>query len=247
MQDILSTGISIFSLTLEGELIALPGLAAIAFLALKHQKSQRSLPEKYKLQYEYLGGCEVLALLPVLGFLMFGSIIGTISANFYLGTTWVRLAGLSTPLITVYLGHLVGLESIGLLKVSAMIVAIGGAALTLVFFSLDAGSDDAPSQDSAGPWWSNKWWDGLLIILPTEICYSLLLIGIGVILRGQKRISSAAWMEKPQMPLLSKIQIPAILTCITYFQVTVYTLVSCSVFHKYLWRDFRLHGEASEW
>ncbi len=216
-------------------------MAAIAFLAFKHQKFQRSLPERYRLQYEHLGGCEVLALLPVLGFLMFVTTIGTISANLYLGATWVRLAGLSTPLLTVYLGNLVGMEAISLLKVSALVAAIGGATLTLVFFSLGA------SSDSTGPWWSSKWWAGLLIIIPTQICYSLLLIGIGVILRGQKRISSTAWMEKPHLSLLSKIKIPAILTCSNYFQGTVYTLVSCSIFHKYLWKDFRLHGEASKW
>ncbi len=226
-------------------------MAAIAFLSLKIRAFQKGLTEKkYALQYEHLGDCEVLSLLPVLGLLMFVNTLGSISANEYLGAMWVRLADLSTPLLTVYLGHLVGLEAIGLLKVSALVAATGGATLTLVFFSLGAGSGgEGPYPGSSGHWWSSKWWAGLLIIIPTQICYSVLLIGIGVILRGQKRISSVAWMrnQPPRLSLLSKIQIPAILTCSTYFQGSVYTLVTCSIFHKHVWRDFGLNREASEW
>ncbi len=222
-------------------------MAAFAFLMFKNQDLRRSWPEKYRVQYEHLGDCEVLALLPVLGFLMFGTTIGTISANLYLGTAWTRLIGLFLPLLTVHLGYWVGMETISLPKMVAMVTATGGAALTLIFFSLGTGND---STSSTEPWSSAKWWAGLLIMIPSLFCNSFLFIGIGVVLRGQKRVRSTMWMmeERPSRALLPKvIKTPAVLTCGTYLQATVYTLVSCSLFHKFSWNDFGLHGEVSAW
>ncbi len=224
-------------------------MIAIAFSALKCQKWWKGLPGKYRVQHEQLGDCEVLGLLPVLGFLTFGTTIGTISANVYLGTAWVRLIDLSLPLVTVYLGHMVGMETMGLFKIIALVTATGGAVLTLIFFNLGSGSDGGSSPDSTGPWQSSMWWAGLLIMIPSLLCNSFLLIGMGVVLRGQKRTGSTAWMDKTQRgSLLSKLsRVPSVLTCVTYFQGTVYTLVCCTIFHKNLWKDFRLHGEFSPW
>ncbi len=110
-------------------------MIAIAFSALKCQKWWKGLPGKYRVQHEQLGDCEVLGLLPVLGFLTFGTTIGTISANVYLGTAWVRLIDLSLPLVTVYLGHMVGMETMGLFKIIALVTATGGAVLTLILLN----------------------------------------------------------------------------------------------------------------
>ncbi len=224
-------------------------MAAIAYLVFKYQDLRKNSLGKHRVQYEQLGGCGVLALLPAIGFLMFGATIGEISATLYLGVAWTRLIDLSLPLLTVYLGYLAGMETISLPKMIALVIATGGAVFTLVFFNLGAGNHDSTSS-TPEPWSSPMWWAGLLIMIPSLVCNSLLFISIGVVLRGQKRIRSTTWMvkETPRVAFISKfIRIPAVLTCSTYFQVTFYTLLTCSLLHKFSWKDFGLHGDVSAW